>query len=310
MENQQVVQAFLPHGPQKALADCISSWGMNRRCEDLDRARFRYPSKARPELAIVITNQVLGCEPIGGRFPELLCHPSIGRRACHAHMDDLTRLQFDEEEGKEWSKEQIGDLQEVTGPDLCGVSAQEGAPLLPSWLLCANIPHVLLDRPLAHTQAQFQEFPANPFSTPKPIVLGHLSDQGDGYFGDLRLAFPVHAKELSMPSEQGVWLHDEQSLLPRSNQPGQQDEEDAIAPEERWPFHLSLQNDELLAEERVFRDELGLASAKIGEGRERQGGHQEFCPTSKAKGEHIPAANLQPPERDKNTGHTRNFSIT
>jgi hypothetical protein len=50
-----------------------------------------------------------------------------------------------------------------------------------------------------------------------------------------------------MPPEQGVWLHDQEGLLPDSNQPGQQDEEEAIAPGERWPFHLPLEGDELVA---------------------------------------------------------------
>jgi hypothetical protein len=50
-----------------------------------------------------------------------------------------------------------------------------------------------------------------------------------------------------MPAQQGVWLHKQESLLPGSNQPGQQDEEDAIGPGECWPFHLSPENKELLA---------------------------------------------------------------
>ena len=50
-----------------------------------------------------------------------------------------------------------------------------------------------------------------------------------------------------MPAEQRLWLHDDEGLLPGSNQPGQQDEEDAIGPGEGWPFHLSSENDELLA---------------------------------------------------------------
>jgi hypothetical protein len=89
MQDQQMVQAFLSHTPQKAFADRIGSWGLNRRFEDLDRARFHYPSKARPELAIVITNQVLRCEPIRGRFSQLLGHPGIRRRSGHAHVDHL-----------------------------------------------------------------------------------------------------------------------------------------------------------------------------------------------------------------------------
>jgi len=50
-----------------------------------------------------------------------------------------------------------------------------------------------------------------------------------------------------MPAEQGVWLNNHESLLPRSNQPGQQDEEHAIGLGECWPFHLSPEDEELLA---------------------------------------------------------------
>ena len=50
-----------------------------------------------------------------------------------------------------------------------------------------------------------------------------------------------------MPVQQGVWLHHLEGLLPRPNHPGQQDEEDAIGPGERRPFHLPPENDELLS---------------------------------------------------------------
>jgi hypothetical protein len=52
-----------------------------------------------------------------------------------------------------------------------------GRPHLTAWLVSANRPHVLLDGALAHPNAQFQEFAANPFSTPQPIVLGHLPEE-------------------------------------------------------------------------------------------------------------------------------------
>jgi hypothetical protein len=68
-----------------------------------------------------------------------------------------------------------------------------------------------------------------------------------------------------MPAEQGVWLDDEQCLLPRLNQPSQQNEKHAIGPGEHWPFHLPPENDELLAQERIFRHKLRVTSAKIGE---------------------------------------------
>jgi hypothetical protein len=58
MEDQQVVQAFLSDAPQIAFADGIGSWCMNGRGEKLNRTRGRHTSKARPEFAIVITNQI------------------------------------------------------------------------------------------------------------------------------------------------------------------------------------------------------------------------------------------------------------
>ena len=89
LQDQQVIEAFLPHTPQKAFADSIGSWGMNWRFEDLDRARFRHPSKAGPKFGIVIPNEILGCLPIGRGFPKLLCAPRVGWRSCHAHVDHL-----------------------------------------------------------------------------------------------------------------------------------------------------------------------------------------------------------------------------
>ena len=110
LKDQQVVQAFLSHTPQEALADGIGSRCMNGRLENLDVTCRRHASKARPKFAIVITNEILGCLPIRGSFSQLLRHPGISRGSRHAYVDHLPRLQLDEEEGKERSKEQIGDL--------------------------------------------------------------------------------------------------------------------------------------------------------------------------------------------------------
>ncbi len=115
----------------------------------------------------------------------------------------------------------------VAGPDLCGGVAQKGRPLLTSWLVGTNSSHVFLDRPLADRYAQFQEFTPDAFSTPEPILSGHLLDQGDGLCRDLRrmrtrlgFALPIQTEELPMPPQQSIWLNNQQGLLPGTNQPG------------------------------------------------------------------------------------------
>ena len=112
-----------------------------------------------------------------------------------------------------------------------------------------------------------------------------------------------------MPAQQSIWLHDEESLLPGSNQPGQQDEKDAISFRACRPFHLPFEDDQLLSQEGIFGDELGLASAKIGEGGERQGGHERFGPMSQARGESMPAAIQEALERSQHTSHNESVSI-
>ncbi len=87
VEDQLVVQAFLSYTPHEPLTDGIGSGCMYRRLKNLNCTRRHHASKARPEFAIIITNQVLWRLPIRCSFSKLLRHPRIGRRVCHAHVD-------------------------------------------------------------------------------------------------------------------------------------------------------------------------------------------------------------------------------
>jgi len=89
MNNQQMVQTFLSHTPQEAFTDGIGAWSMIRGFEKLDVTARRHPVETGSKLAVVIMNQILGCLPIRSGFAELLGHPGIGRRSCHADMDHL-----------------------------------------------------------------------------------------------------------------------------------------------------------------------------------------------------------------------------
>lgn len=80
MKDQQVVEAFFPHTPQEAFADCIGSWCVKGRFESLNSTRCSHASKAKPKFAIVITNQILWQLPIRGGYSELLRDPEISRR--------------------------------------------------------------------------------------------------------------------------------------------------------------------------------------------------------------------------------------
>ncbi len=114
MEDQQLVQAFPANTAQKTFADRIGAFRVIGCFEDLDAACCCNPSETGPKLPVIITDKISGCLTIRSRLPKLLCSPGVGRRSCDPHMDDLPRLQFDDEKGKERPEKEIGDLHKIT----------------------------------------------------------------------------------------------------------------------------------------------------------------------------------------------------
>ncbi len=109
LKDQRVVEAFLPHTPQESLTDRIGSGSVIRCFQYFYATGVCYSSETGSEFAIMIANEILRHLSIRSCLPQLLCSPSVGRRSCHAHVEHFPRLQFDDEEGKERSKEQISD---------------------------------------------------------------------------------------------------------------------------------------------------------------------------------------------------------
>ena len=134
MKDEEVIQAFSPHAPQKAFADGIRSWSSVRRSKYFDATRCCHPCKTLPEFAVIISNQIARPFPIRSCFSQLLRHPGIGGRSRHIHVNHLPRFQVDDEEGEERTEEEITDLQEIAGPHLCRMIAQESPPILSTGL--------------------------------------------------------------------------------------------------------------------------------------------------------------------------------
>ncbi len=133
-------------------------------------------AKLGPNLLSLSRSRYLGLSPYG--VASRTCWAtqlSVGDRVT-PHVDDLPRRELDDEEGKERTEEQIGDLQEITRPHTFRMSAQKGRPGLSSWSRATSLPHVLLDGVLAHMYAQLELFTANAFSSPQSIILGHVFD--------------------------------------------------------------------------------------------------------------------------------------
>jgi hypothetical protein len=161
LEDQEVIQAFSPRASQEAFTDGIRSRRSERRSKDFDATRGCYSCEFQPKLAVIIPNQVSWSFSIRIRLSQLLRHPRIRRRSGHIHMNDLSRLQFDDEEGEKWTKEEILHLQIIANPYLCRMIAQKDLPCLSMSALWTDLLHILLDRPFTHSTIQLEEFPAD-----------------------------------------------------------------------------------------------------------------------------------------------------
>jgi hypothetical protein len=94
-------------------------------------------------------------------------------------VDDFPRFKFDDEKRKERTKEEISDLEKITGPDFSRMIAQERRPLLPAWAREANMPHVFLNGSFAHANTQLEQLASDALRSPESMTTCHLLDQSD-----------------------------------------------------------------------------------------------------------------------------------
>ena len=103
-----------------------------------------------------------------------------------------------------------------------------------------------------------------------------------------------------MPAQKRFWLDDKERLFPGPNHSGQ---EHSVCFPVNWSFNLSTQDDELVSQQRVFRQQFNLASGQIGKRAEHQGGRWRFDPTQNTFLEHRKAEADALPDRGKDTQH-------
>ena len=72
-----------------------------------------------------------------------------------------------------------------------------------------------------------------------------------------------------MPTEQRLGLEEVECVFPMSNAAGQQDEPETVGAREAGPFDSPMEDDQLLPEQGVLRNELGSAAEQVGGSRER-----------------------------------------
>ncbi len=165
-EDQDVIETLPAETAEKPLTDGVQVGRLRWDGEDIDARGGRGCREIASELVVVVPDQEARGVPIGRRLAKLLGDPRIGWGASDVDMHDLAAAVRKDDEGEDGTEPGVLELKEVAGPDIRRVVAEEGVPRLSKRLARAEGPHVLLDRPLAHAEAELEQFAADPFGSP------------------------------------------------------------------------------------------------------------------------------------------------
>jgi hypothetical protein len=93
------------------------------------------------------------------------------------------------------------------------------------------------------------------------------------------LCFQNTRKSSRWKPQKCFWLDDKERLFPSPNHSGEKDQEHSVCFAVNWSFDLSMQDDQLMSQQGVCRQQFGFASGQISKRSEHKGGRQWFDPT-------------------------------
>ena len=106
-----------------------------------------------------------------------------------------------------------------------------------------------------------------------------------------------------MPTKQCLRLDNEERLFPGSNHLGEEYQKKSVPLSVCWSLNLSLQDEQLVAQQRVFREQFGFASGQIGERTEYKGGRRWLHPPQNTFLKRMEAKRDALLDRGKHTQH-------
>ena len=112
-----------------------------------------------------------------------------------------------------------------------------------------------------HADTQLEQRAPDALGTPQAVVPGHPHDQGDRLRRHARRPLrrarprrPEEAEPLAMPAQHGVGLDDQQGRSSRARPASEDNEEEAVERRRARAGDLTIEDDELLAQECILGD--------------------------------------------------------
>jgi hypothetical protein len=178
-EDDEVVQAFPPNGPDDSLGIGILPGGLGCR-EDLTKTHaVNFPRKSVTINAIPISQQESRLGAIAWkRFKDLLGGPLGGRMVSDVEMKNMPLSVVEDDETEQQSKASGWNHKKITGSCAPKMVLEESSPAL-RWRLWASARHVLRHCRLSEVIAKESEFRLDAWNSPKRIFASHAPNHLD-----------------------------------------------------------------------------------------------------------------------------------
>ena len=129
-EHQNVIEALSANTSQEALTHGVGPRSSHRSFENPRTHANGDAVELRPVLVVAIADQEARAYAKGRRMAQLLSDPAPARLARHGDVHHATRADLDDEEGEDRPEPGIMKLEEIAGPGLVAMVAQERSPTL------------------------------------------------------------------------------------------------------------------------------------------------------------------------------------
>jgi hypothetical protein len=148
-ENEDVIETFTAHAPQKALTVRVHLWGAGGGTQHSNAHGRGGTVKVLAEPIVVVADDESRRRAAGRRIPQLLRDPRRVGISRDADLNDPARAEIDDEEREDRPEPDVVELQKVACPDLTTVIFEKGGPGLSCAIRSPDPANVILDRPLA-----------------------------------------------------------------------------------------------------------------------------------------------------------------
>src|SRR5205807_2699921 len=193
---------------------------------------------------------------------QLLDDPTGGRMGRNVEMQDTPATVGDDKEAIEHTEGDGRNGKEVHRRDGFPVISKKGKPAF-CWLRVSRSSfHPAGNRSFRDIETEHEKFAVNTWGAPGGVLCDHPKDQIADFLGSPSPAHypaasgncpPIEGESRSVPTDNRLRAHNDESLFPFGPEPSRHDPEELIEDCQPWSGMLSLQHRELLAKSQVLK---------------------------------------------------------